>query len=408
MKQRRALGSGSLYQDKRGLWRGAFNAGYTKHGTRQRIVVSSRSYTEARQKLQAAMAAYTTGKLKPGRSPTIKTIAEAWIKTRAKRVRPATLAIENAAIDQYIIPLLGTKQLTKLTPSDVRQIGDQVLEDGRSGATAARYQSVFLRMLREAEADGLPVPRPIFTVEKTRVPKGKREAISNADALKLIEAASRAPAGVRWLLALMQGLRQGEALGLTWDAINLEEGTLQIEWQLQELRYKNPEDHAAGFRMPLQYEARQLAGGFHLVRPKSEAGRRVIPLTPWVAAALTRYKDAWEPNRWGLLFTHAGKPVSKHRDTAAWKVLQDTAGVTKTGGGHYVLHEARHTCATLLLAAGISPEIIKAIMGHSDIVTQAGYQHVSKTMARDALQDAERFLGIEYKDKDGQTRDAHD
>lgn len=394
MKQRRALGSGSLYQDKRGLWRGAFNAGYTKHGTRQRIVVSSRSYTEARQKLQAAMAAYTTGKLKPGRSPTIKTIAEAWIKTRAKRVRPATLAIENAAIDQYIIPLLGTKQLTKLTPSDVRQIGDQVLEDGRSGATAARYQSVFLRMLREAEADGLPVPRLIFTVEKTRVPKGKREAISNTDALKLIEVASRAPAGVRWLLALMQGLRQGEALGLTWDAINLEEGTLQIEWQLQELRYKNPEDHTAGFRMPLQYEARQLAGGFHLVRPKSEAGRRVIPLTPWVAAALTRYKDAWEPNRWGLLFTHAGKPVSKHRDTAAWKALQDTAGVTKTGGGHYVLHEARHTCATLLLAAGISPEIIKAIMGHSDIVTQANYQHVNQDMARQALRQVEGLLQI--------------
>lgn len=394
MKQRRALGSGSLYQDKRGLWRGAFNAGYTKHGTRQRIVVSSRSYTEARQKLQAAMAAYTTGKLKPGRSPTIKTIAEAWIKTRAKRVRPATLAIENAAIDQYIIPLLGTKQLTKLTPSDVRQIGDQVLEDGRSGATAARYQSVFLRMLREAEADGHPVPRLVFTVEKTRIPKNDREAISSADALKLIEVASRDPSGIRWLLALMQGLRQGEALGLTWDAIDLDTGTLQIEWQLQELRYKNPEDHTAGFRMPLQYEAHQLVGGFHLVRPKSEAGRRVIPLTPWVAAALTRYKDAWEPNRWGLLFTHAGKPVSKHRDTAAWKALQDTAGVTKTGGGHYVLHEARHTCATLLLAAGISPEIIKAIMGHSDIVTQANYQHVNQDMARQALRQVEGLLQI--------------
>ena len=60
-----------------------------------------------------------------------------------------------------------------------------------------------------------------------------------------------------------------------------------------------------------------------------------------------------------------------------------------------MLHEARHTTATLLLAAGVDPEIIKAILGHSSIVTSRAYMSVQPGMKQDALNAVGGLLRLE-------------
>lgn len=318
-----------------------------------------------------------------------------WLATRESQVRPSTLSIETAAIDQNVIPLLGSKLIKSLRPSDLTRLGEHIMDQGSSPATALRYQSVFQRALREAEREGLPVPRAILVAQKQSAGRPDRQAIPVEDALKIIQAAAGIPGGVRWLLALLQGLRQAEALGLTWDMINFQEGTMRVEWQLQSLPYLDKTEPAKGFRVPRGYEMRQLTGAFHLVRTKTLAGERILPLTPWVAGALTAWREQAPENPWGLLFTTAsGQPVSRHADQRAWKQLQEDAGVKKSSGKPYVTHETRHTTATLLLAAGVEPEVIKAILGHSDIVTQAAYQHVDMELARTAMTKAQNLLQI--------------
>src|SRR5690606_37801270 len=104
----------------------------------------------------------------------------------------------------------------------------------------------------------------------------------------LLEAAASAGTAARWSAALLQGMRQGECLGLTWDAVDLDAGTVDVSWQLQPLPYLDRRDKAVGFRVPDGYEARHLHDAVHLVRPKSTRGRRVIPLVPWMTAALTQ------------------------------------------------------------------------------------------------------------------------
>jgi mRNA-degrading endonuclease toxin of MazEF toxin-antitoxin module len=74
--------------------------------------------------------------------------------------------------------------------------------------------------------------------------------------------------------------------------------------------------------------------------------------------------------------------------------LQDAAEVRHPEGRHYMLHEARHTTATLLLEAGVSEAVIIAIMGHSSIAVTRGYQHVSQTLARKAMDDVAAKLGL--------------
>lgn len=97
----------------------------------------------------------------------------------------------------------------------------------------------------------------------------------------------------------------------------------------------------------------------------------------------------------GILFTtDTRQPVSRYSDRRSWVVLQKAAGLQKPDGSLYVTHETRHTTATLLIAAGVEPEVTKAILGHSDIVTQAVYQHVDMELARAAMTKAQSLLQI--------------
>lgn len=393
----RTYGTGSLYYDpKRDLWIGSLYAGWNQHGNRRRLRVSSRSKTEARRKLDRLRYEYESGTWQPGtQTATLQQLCTTWLQQRANEVRPATYNIETAAITQHILPLLGARRINTLRPSDLKALGNRILEAGKTPATTARYQAVLLRILRNAEKDGLPVPRSILAADKQTIGENTRQAIPLENLLNLVTEAANTPDGVIWLLPLMQGLRAAETLGLRWENINLDQGTLEVAWQLQALPYKIKHDPASGYRIPYGYQTIHLTEAYHLVATKSRSSRRIIPLTPLVAAALARWQETAPQNPWGLLFTNLeGAPISRHAYLRDFKRLQTRLGITKPDGTHYVLHEARHTTATLLLAAKVEPEVIKSILGHSSIVMQATYQHVNLEMAREGLKAAENLLQI--------------
>ncbi len=59
-----------------------------------------------------------------------------------------------------------------------------------------------------------------------------------------------------------------------------------------------------------------------------------------------------------------------------------------------LLYEARHTAATLLLASGIDETTIKAILGHSSILSTQSYLHTDRTRTRAALAASARLVGL--------------
>jgi integrase len=145
---------------------------------------------------------------------------------------------------------------------------------------------------------------------------------------------------------------------------------------------------------------RHLVDRWHLIPPKTARGQRIIPLVPWMTAALAEWEQVCPPSRWNLVWpTDTGMPRSEETDHRAWWDLQDAAQVARvddTTGRRYELHEARHTTATLLLEAGVDRKVVKAILGHSTIVTSRGYQHVSKALARKGLDDVASKLGLTH------------
>jgi integrase len=69
--------------------------------------------------------------------------------------------------------------------------------------------------------------------------------------------------------------------------------------------------------------------------------------------------------------------------------------VAKADGSRYVLHEARHTTATLLRNAGVDPSVIVDIMGHTDAATSRGYMHSDHTARLAALDAVAARLGLD-------------
>lgn len=388
MTSRRQYGSGSVFQRKDGRWIGRIEAGWTKDGTRRRVTVSASTEAKAKARLRAKQRDIARDGVPAARprSATVKAWSDDWLHLHAREVRPQSYNASRSAVTTWIVPTIGRKRLDALTPGDVRTVLATVRAAGRADATVSRTRAVLLSMLRRATEEGRHVPPEVLAV-KDRRPADRvvrtRSALSQDDAAKTLRAAARSEGGVRFAVALLEGLRPAEARGLTWDAVDLEVGLLTVSWQLQALPYIDPKDRSLGFRVPDQYEAIHLTHAYHLTRPKTSSGERVVPLLPEVAEALQRWRAVAPENPWRLIFTTTTArgdvmPVRDDLDREQWRALLTEAGVSRV----YDLYEARHHVATLLLEAGVDEHTVTAIMGHTNVDTTRIYQHVSAGLRR--------------------------
>jgi len=402
-RPRRQYKSGGLRKRADGKWVGTIEAGYTPRGTRRRISVVAATEPEAKRRMEAKQrellmdgAAPTSGRA------TVKTWSDTWLTHHVTRVRPSTYGTDAGAVRKWIVPTIGRKRLDTLTPGDMRAVTVAIRKAGLSSTTARHADSVLKKMLKAAMIEGHRVPPNVLLVDAPARAANDRDAIPLADAKALLVEAAKGN-GARWVMALLQGMRQAEVLGLTWDAIDLDAGTLDVSWQLQPLPYIDRKRPELGHRVPDGHEARHLIHAYHLTRPKTGAGQRIIPLVPWTVAALRAWReDGWTDNPWGLLWTGVDtrygredvRPLRATVDRAEWLALQDRADVRHASGRHFTLHEARHTTASILLELGVDPEVIKAIMGHSSVLVTRGYQHVNQQMARRAMEDMAAAFGL--------------
>lgn len=395
-----AYGDGTAHQLTSGKWRAEVEAGLTASGKRRRISASGKTEAEARRRLRQKIADLG-GKTKSGPrrrvanadKKTIAAWATEWLALRVEEVRPNTYSSDRAAVNHYITPTVGRVRLADVMPSDVRDVNRAVRDAGHDEKTVLRTQRVMVKMLRDALEEGYGIPSGVFNIKvkkALRRPKPVREALELVQAVTVLAHASELDHGSRWLVAFYQGMRQGEVLGLTWDAIDFDAGLISLEWQLQALPYKVARDRSSGFRVPHGYEARHLVERFHLVRPKTDQGWRSIPMVDTVRDALLVWRDEQPPNPHGLVWTRPdGRPIVKADDAEEFRALQLAANVRHPSGRPFVGHEIRNTTATLLAEAGVEPTIVQAILGHSSYAISQGYIKARRAPMMQAMKDVE-------------------
>lgn len=172
-----------------------------------------------------------------------------------------------------------------------------------------------------------------------------------------------------WVLLATTGMRRGEALGLRWRDVDLENGRARV---LQTLV--------------------QIGSVASIGEPKTASGRRPISLDTGTVAALRAHRQRMRQERLlvGPDFNDNGFVF--HQPDGSWLRPGVVSQAFLRRVGKYelprlTLHGLRHTWATLALERGIHPRVVQERLGHSTIAITLGiYSHVSPTLHDEAAQ----------------------
>lgn len=396
----RAKGEGSIFQRADGMWVGSIETGYNKDGKRRQKRVYSKDYRDLVDKLDEIKAETLDG-YNIDRTVTVARWLAYWLPhVHKERIRPTTYRDYQYTVNN-IVANIGNIRLIDLTPADVRRMHNLI---GKGDRRAQKAHVILTRALKDAVAEGLLRRNVTDAVDPPDVKPPKRDVFTIAEVQQVLTYAAEHRTLMelaRWMVAFLTGIRQGEALGLTWDRVDLNAGAIDITWQLQQLT----RSHGCGKRtdegwpcgkkhgarcttpqwdMPVRFEYRELHNSLVLTRPKSEAGSRWVPLIEPMRAALVEHAttDA-SVNPHNLVFHNPdGSPISPTADSRQWHALLRGAGVigeTETKG----LHVARHTAATVLRASGADEQTRMEILGHNSPEVTRIYAHADQ--ARNAM-----------------------
>lgn len=395
-RKRRRPGEGGVNRRPNGTFAAVIELAPDTDGKRRRKFAYAKTEREALAALgKMRRQLEETGDLPTADMPLGKWMTY-WLENIAfKRVKPGTFVSYRSAVVHYINPSIGKRPLSRLSLAHVRQMHDYTRSLGCNSTTARKAHRVLAAALNDAVREGRVgrniaslVPAPAKAVS-TRGPLSYAEAV---DMLKI--AARSEETAARWLAAFLLGARQGELLGLRWDHVDLDAGLIDLAWSLQVINYAHGCGGGCGktakgcpqrwLPIPDGFEFERLEENRNLclLRPKTRTSRRVVPLADALWAALRLHRENAAPNPHGLVWAREdGRPISPKEDWTAWTDLLKAAGIKRK----VTLHEARHSTATWLAEEAVAENVIVNLLGHSDVIVNRSYQHLSPATGREAL-----------------------
>jgi integrase len=372
---RRGNGEGSITRRKDGLYMARYTV-QTPTG-KKRKALYGKTRQEVAEKLTRAMADRDGGLIFDADNMKVGEYLERWlVDSVLDTVRPTTYERYEQIVRIHIRPALGAMKLKNLAPVHVRGLYREKLQAGLSARTVQYIHVTLHKALKQAVQDGL-IPRN--TTEAVKPPQVRREEIRplSAEQVKvLLETACGDRLEALFVLAIHTGLRQGELLGLKWEDVDLEDGTLRVRRTLATAK-----------------------GGPVLMAPKTKSSRRSVKLTQGAMDALRSHLKGqlqeidgagslWQEN--GLVFaSEIGEFLDRRYLTSRrFKALLERAQLPEIR-----FHDLRHTCATLLLSSNVNPKIVSEMLGHATIaITLDTYSHVLPNMRDQAAAAMEEAL----------------
>ena len=291
-----------------------------------------------------------------------------WLPAITSTVRATTYRSYRGHIECHIVPALGSVQLQRLNGALFNAFYAKLAKEGRyhseislSPATIRRIHATLHRALRDAVRWNRLSVNPVDAADppKASAEQRKLPAWSAQQLFAFLESVREDRLYGLWHFLAMTGCRRGEALGLQWGNVDLENARVTIDKALVEVGEE-----------------------VQLSEPKSARGRRTIALDPETLAVLRAHHRAQAQERlrcgasWhdtGFVFvTEDGCSLTPWRISTAFQQLRRRAGLPQIP-----LHGLRHTYATVALSSGINPRIVSGRLGHSTVAfTLDVYSHV--------------------------------
>lgn len=270
-------------------------------GNRRRATAFGATRAEAERRLNEKIAELQrVGRLGYTKPPTVAEWCDHWLNDICKpHLKPRTWGTYASVIERNVKPAIGAVRLDELKPAHFRRMERYVMEEqGKSSGTAGSAWRTLHKALEDAVLEGVIERNPAVKGTAPRVALKERAALTPEQAADLIAAETDDTWRLMWMLAFMTGMRQGERLGLTEDELRRDGDRLIIlvEWQAQQLTKREVEG------LPKGVECTPLGNGMYRTRPKTEKGRRAIPLPEALADQLLAHIERHGVNGDGLVF----------------------------------------------------------------------------------------------------------
>ena len=346
---------------------------------------------EARNWLADAQYEDKHGKVITSPEMTVDMWFDFWMENLICDLSPNTRRNYRERYKINIQPVIGSMRLSDVKPMhckivlnrmDAVYAGSTIRQTYIAMGTMLRA-AVMNKMIFEHPMDGVRYTKPVRAVDDIKFLTVEEQQI-------FMEAAKRSHNYRQYALLLETGLRTGELIGLTWDAIDWRKRTLTVNKTL-EYRHKQdswragPPKTATSYRtIPLTNRAFDILKECYSERDARKESDTLSQILEYIdrRTGETNYlvmKD--------LVFINfrTGEPAKNSSyDTHLYK-LCDEAGIKR-----FCMHALRHTYATRAIESGMQPKVLQKLLGHKSIkTTMDRYVHVTDDSMTSAIRQFE-------------------
>lgn len=378
-----AKGGGTIRKRSDGRWEARYTLGIDpKTGKQIQKSVYGKTQKEVRQKLTAITAEIDDGTYMEPCRMTLDEWLDIWLRDYLTGVKPSTAYLYQRQAKLYIRPALGSVRLDRLEPHTIQRFYNSLYEerDGKPPLSAksiknihgilhkALQQAVLLNYLRTNPTNACILPKII---------KKEIHPMDDRDTARFLEAIKGCRYELLLKVDLFTGLREGELLGLMWDCVDFDKGTILVNKQLHRSQKKGE--------------------GYYFSPPKNNKSRTIRP-APYVMTLLRQQKlvqtqmrlaagPAWQES--GLVFTNEfGRYISLR---AVFDCFKRT--VRKVSLPNLRIHDLRHTYAVNSIRAGDDIKTVQSNLGHATAAfTLDVYGHFTDDMRQASSQRMEQFI----------------